>query len=244
MKALILAAGYARRMLPLTADRAKPLLPVAGVPIVNHLMRNIAQVDEIREVVLVSNHKFVGQFEDWARDHAFGPELRVIDDGSTDEGNRLGAIGDIQFAVDHCELREDLMVVAGDNLFSFSLQAMVDFYRDKGTDVITAYRQSDVERLRRTGVVTLDGDGRVLAFAEKPAEPVSEWAVPPIYLYTAETLGEIPGYLAAGHPPDAPGHLVAWLCARKPVHAFVCDEVPHDIGTLDSYRRVNELLSP
>ena len=134
---------------------------------------------------------------------------------------------------------EPCFVVAGDNLFPFEFQPVVDFFKERQADVITCYPQEDPERLRRTGVAVLADDGTVTDFDEKPAQPRSRWAVPPLYVYTKATLEEVPRYLAEGHPPDAPGHLVRWLCHRKPVHAFRCAEGPHDVGTLESYRSVD-----
>jgi glucose-1-phosphate thymidylyltransferase len=169
--------------------------------------------------------------------------VEVLDDGTTSNENRLGAIGDIRFGMERSGWRGDWLVVAGDNLFSVEFCAVVDFFREKQTDVVTCYRQPDRDRLRRTGVATLGDDGQVLELAEKPAEPRSNWAVPPLYVYTEATLRVLPVYLEEGNPSDAPGNFLSWLCQRKAVYAFRCEAGPHDVGSLESYKRVDELYS-
>lgn len=242
----MLAAGYATRMYPLTRERAKPLLPVGGKAILDHLVDRILGIREIRELAVVCNSRFLEAFREWEKARGFSVPVRIVDDGSTCNENRLGALGDLGLALEVLNAfnsRGPSLVVAGDNLFPFEFQPVVDFFRGKETDVITCYAQDDPARLRRTGVAVLADDGSVLEFEEKPAEPRSHWAVPPLYIYTAGTLQEVSRYLAEGNPPDAPGHLVRWLCHRKPVFAYRCPEGPHDVGTLESYRAVDRLYS-
>lgn len=243
MRAIILAAGYATRMYPLTLTRAKPLLPVGGRPVVEHLIDNLAAGGRVHEAVLVSNHRFAADFERWASSLAGGVRVRVLDDGSTSEADRLGAVGDLHFAVSTLALDEALLVVAGDNLLPFPLAGLVELHDRTGSDVIAAYHQPDLRRLRRTGVATLGPHGRVLAFEEKPSRPPTQWAVPPVYVLSRGSVAAVGRYLAEGNDADAPGHLVAWLCARAPVHAFIFCEPPLDIGDLDSFRRADRLLS-
>jgi len=234
MKALILAAGYATRMYPLTRDRAKPLLPVDGRPIIDPLAENISRIQGMEELVVVTNRKFREQFQQWAGSRDFGLAPRIIDDGTTSNDRRLGAIGDIRLVVETLNIQGDLLVAAGDNLFPCDLGEFVEFYRLKGRDVVTCYPQSDLVRLRRTGVAILAEDGRVLEFAEKPARPKSRWAVPPLYLFTGATLGDLAVYLEEGNDPDAPGNFLSWLCPRKPVYAWKQEKGPRDIGTLET----------
>jgi glucose-1-phosphate thymidylyltransferase len=243
VKALILAAGYATRMYPLTLELPKALLPVGGKAVLDHLVENVGRVASIDELAVVTNDKFFGRFEDWARATSRGPRPRVLNDGTRSNEERLGAIGDLRWAVETLGWTCDLMVAAGDNLFPFELSALADFFRARGTDAITCYRQVDPDRLRRTGVAVLAEDGRVLDFVEKPAEPKSSWAVPPLYALRSATLDELPGYLEEGGSPDAPGNLVAWLHRRRPVYALKCARGPHDIGTLESYREADRLYS-
>ena len=243
MKALILAAGYATRMYPLTRELPKALLPVGGKAVLDHLVENLGRVASIGELAVVTNDKFFGKFKDWASAARRGPRLEVLNDGTRSNEKRLGAIGDLRWAVEALGWTCDLMVAAGDNLFPFELSGLAEFFLARGTDAITCYRQANLDRLRRTGVAVIADDGRVLDFAEKPAEPKSSWAVPPLYALQSATLDELSRYLDEGNSPDAPGNFVAWLHKRRPVYALECNQGPHDIGTLESYREADRLYS-
>lgn len=235
MRALILAAGYATRMHPLTADRPKPLLPVGGRPIIDHLVERILRVPSLDEIAVVANGKFAGRFHRWREEARLPVPTTIVDDGTVSNEERLGALGDFRLVLERLGAGGDWLVAAGDNLFETEFRDVVDLFRSRGADAITCYEQPDLERLRRTGVAEIAEDGRVVDFEEKPREPRSRWAVPPLYVYTEATAGEIPAYLAEGHPSDAPGHFIRWLCRRKPVFALRTDTGPIDVGTLDSY---------
>ena len=235
MRAVVLAAGYATRLYPLTRDRAKPLLPVGGVTILDRLVTALAGAG-VEEIAVVANHRFAPQFEEWRAAAPARAAVQILDDGTTSEENRLGAVGDLRFALGRIGVASDLVVAAADNLFGFSLASFVEFFRRAGTDCITVRREPDPARLARTGVVEIDPSSRVLRFEEKPARPRSTYASPPLYAFTRATLPLVPEYLASGGNPDAPGHFIAWLCPRRPVHAFVFEGEVFDIGTLESYR--------
>lgn len=240
---MVLAAGYATRLYPLTRDRAKPLLEVAGRTIIDRILDNALQISDVRRVVVVSNARFAAQFRGWAAAGLRDVPILVLDDGSTENSNRLGALADLRFAVRECDIAEETLVVAGDNLFDFSLADFASFFATVGCDCITAHRLPDVERLRRTGVVELADDGRVLSFAEKPEQPVSQWAVPPLYLYRAETLGRpLDEFLQSGANVDAPGAFIPWLLQRQPVFAYRFEGDRHDIGNPESYAQVDALV--
>ena len=235
MKCVLLAAGYATRLYPLTLNLPKSLLPVAGRTILDRILEKVDAVDAVDEVILVSNSRFAAQFGDFLSARKSGVTASVLDDGTNDNDTRLGAIADLLFAVDKLGLDEDLMVLAGDNLFDFELTDFARFFREKDADCITAHRLEDLAQLRRTGVVELAGDFRVLSFEEKPASPKSTWAVPPFYLYRRETLPLVREYLSAGGNPDAPGNFIPWLAKRRPVFAFTFPGWRWDIGNLESY---------
>ena len=251
MKSLILAAGYATRMAPLTERHAKPLLPVGGKPVLDHILESLSTVRALREVLIVTNHRFHSQFTAWldASRRGSGADasrrvITLIDDGTTSNSSRLGAIGDLALVVRQARIDdEDLLVMAGDNLFDFEINHFFEFFQEKGTDVISVHRTTDVERLRRSGNVKLDNAARVIDFVEKPAHPESCYCSPPLYIFRKETLGMVGRYIDEGNDPDAPGHFIAWLQTRRPVHAFVFEEPRYDIGTLESYREVDRIYS-
>jgi glucose-1-phosphate thymidylyltransferase len=216
LKAIVLAAGYATRLRPLTDDIPKMLLPLAGRPMLDYLLDKIREVEEIDELHLVTNARFAGAFRDWAPD-----DVTVHDDGTTSNEDRLGAIGDIAFTVERAGLEgDDLLVVAGDNLIGYSVPDYVAFWRGKEGSAIALYECPDPELIKQYGVVELDEDDRVLSFEEKPEQPVSNLAATAAYLYRAEEVALLGRYLKEGNPADAPGNYVAWLYTRAPVYGY------------------------
>ena len=235
MKCLILAAGYATRLYPLTKETPKPLLEVAGKSILERLLDKISVIDKIDHVYVVTNSRFTQAFQEWVGGYQYSKPITVIDDGTTSNENRLGAIGDIQYTLDQTGLEDDLMILAGDNLFDFDLRDFEQFFQEKNADVITAYEISDINLRRRVGIVELDSSAKILSFEEKPQEPKSSFGVPALYIYKQETLPLIKQYLEEGNNPDAPGHFIPWLIKHKPMYAFQFEGDWHDIGTLESY---------
>jgi glucose-1-phosphate thymidylyltransferase len=238
MKALILAAGYATRLRPLTDDIPKMLLPLAERPMLDYLVDRLREVDELEEIHVVTNARFAEAFRDWA------PEGVVVhDDGTTSNGDRLGAIGDIAFAVERGGLEgEDMLVVAGDNLIGYSLADFVDFWRGKDGSAIAVRDLGDRELLKQYGVVELDEDDRVVGLEEKPAEPKTDLAATAAYLYLGEHLAQLPRYLEEGNPPDAPGNFMVWLHTREPVYGFRAEGEWYDIGDLGQLLAADNLV--
>lgn len=233
MTAIILAAGYATRMYPLTRDFPKPLLEVGGRAILDHLLAQLEPLPEVQRMVVISNHRFLSVFQQWqARRPPGARPITLLDDGSTTNENRLGALGDLRFALEQTGVDDDLFVAAADNLLRFPLAEFFAAFARRRAACICVHRVTDPARLRRTGVVVLDADFRVLEFAEKPAAPKSEWAVPPLYLYPREWLPMIRARLAEPGPGDSPGALVEWLCGRVPVFAHPIRGEILDIGNL------------
>ena len=228
MNAIILAAGYATRLRPLTNTWAKELLPVGGRPIIDHILDGISAVDGIEAVHVVTNARKADGFRAWAE----GREVIVHDDGTTSNEDRLGAIGDLQFVIDQAGLDDDLLVIAGDNLFDFSLPDFVSFWRDKGVASAVAVRDvGSLDLAAQYGIVALDDDDRVTDFVEKPADPSSTLAAIATYLFHREHAALIRGYLAAGQPADQPGRYVAWLQREHPVYGWLFDSTWYDIGS-------------
>lgn len=237
MKCVLLAAGYATRLYPLTRDLPKSLLPIGGGTILDFIAAKIGEVEGIDRIFLVTNDRFFAAFSDWAARHPSRQEITVLSDGTTTNENRLGALADLRFAIGSGGVDDDLLVMAGDNLFDFSLADFVVFFNRVGRDCITVHELTDPEALRRTGVVTVDALGRVTGFEEKPRQPKSQLAAPPFYLFRQETLPWIGKYLEEGNPPDAPGNFIPWLISRREVYAYRFAGHRYDIGDLDSYRR-------
>ena len=230
MKAVVLAAGYATRLRPLTDTWAKELLPVGGRPIVDWILDAVDGVASIDEVHLVTNHRKVGWFADWAE----GRGVHVHDDGTTSNDDRLGAIGDLRFVVDSAGLDDDLLVIAGDNLFDFSLADYESFWRAQGVASAVAVRDvGSLELATQYGIVSLDTAGRLVDFVEKPAEPPSTLAATATYLFHRSHVPLLDGYLSGGNSPDQPGRFVEWLCRREPVFGWQFDGAWYDIGDSD-----------
>ena len=247
MIALVLAAGYATRLYPLTLNTPKPLLTVGPKTMIDYIVDEIETIRDVNKIVVVTNHRFAGHFDEWAQKrlsedagNGISLPIEIIDDGTTDDSNKLGAIGDIQFVIDTLSIDEDLMIIAGDNLFTYKLSDMYDFFKTNGKDTLVAIHVESVEQLRKLAVANLDEDGKVLSLAEKPKEPKSHTAIYATYMYLKETLPMIRQYLDEGNTPDAPGNFPSWLYTRKDVLAYRAPGICIDIGTPENYKDVCE----
>lgn len=243
MKCLILAAGYATRLYPLTENFPKPLLKVGNKTILDWLIDDIDGAGLVDEYVVISNNRFAGHFSQWAQDRTpdgKGPRITVVDDGTSTNETRLGAVCDIQFAIDKLGLDDDMLVIAGDNVLDFSLQKFVRYAHERNTSCIMRYFEPKKEKLVKCGIVEVDGNDRILGMEEKPANPKSNWCCPPFYYYTKADARLVPSGIAAGCGTDAPGSYIAWLCTQTPVHAMEMPGKRYDIGNLESYHQVCE----
>ena len=182
MKCLILAAGYATRLYPLTENFPKPLLDINGKTIVDWLVDDLDSKVKIDEYIIVTNHRFVGYFNEWKETKSLNADIVVLDDGSTENDNRLGAVKDISFAIEQLSINDDVIVLAGDNVLDFSLEGFVNYFKEKQSTCIMRHYEDSVAKLQRTGVVTIDEKDKVIVMEEKPIEPKSNWAVPPFYI--------------------------------------------------------------
>ncbi|MBQ1566323.1 MAG: nucleotidyltransferase family protein [Erysipelotrichaceae bacterium] len=235
MKCIIVAAGYATRLYPLTENFPKPLLEVKGKPILDWLIQDIEE--DIEEFIVVTNHKFYDHFLKWAQ----GKKVRVIDDGTSSNETRLGAVRDIELAAKDVEC--DCLVMAGDNLLDFSLKGFVDYALRKDTSCVMCHEENSLKALQKTAVITIDENELITSYEEKPAEPKGNLAVPPFYFYKLKDLKRITEALADGCGYDAPGSFAAWLSEKTLMHAYRMPGKRYDIGDLESYERVNELES-
>lgn len=234
MTCIVLAAGYATRMYPLTLNFPKPLLEVGGKKIIDWLLDDM-ESSGVDRTVVISNHKFIDQFSSWAKTRR---NTIVIDDGSVDNDHRLGAVKDIEFAIESLNLDDDLIILAGDNVLDFSFKKFIEYGKAKGTTCIMRHYQPSIEKLRKTGVVVVDENDRVLSMEEKPQSPKSNWAVPPFYFYTREDSKMIKEGIAAGCGTDAPGSFISWLVTKRPVHAYEMPGHRYDVGSIEGYEKI------
>src|SRR5881394_1331019 len=246
MNALILAAGYATRLYPLTLDKAKPLLEVAGKPIIEWLLDSLAGVPDMEIVYVVTNDKFSSAFQTWAesyQDRHRQFKIKVVNDGSTTDDDKLGAIGDINFVLTHENLSQtSLLVAAGDNLFTSSLADFVANARD--TEVTVAvYEVGDTEAIKKYGNVAVDAEGIMIRFEEKPKKPQGTLAAIALYYYSPAVLSLVRTYLAAGNNVDQPGRFVQWLYTRKPVKTFQIKGQWLDIGSKETLENADKILA-
>ena len=240
MKNIVLAAGYATRLYPITENFPKPLLEIGGSTILDRMLADVDAIEAVDGHIIVSNHKFISIFREWLE----GARLRyrkpitLIDDGSTDNEHRIGAVKDLILALDTSGVEDDILVAAADNVLDFSFGGFVAYFQQKQTSLIMCHYEPSVAALQKTGVVTLDADNRVLQMEEKPREPKSHWAVPPFYLYRREELGLIRSAIDNGCKYDAPGNLAHFLTTRTTLHAYEMPGHRYDIGDVDSYERI------
>lgn len=238
MKCLILAAGYATRLYPLTENQPKPLLTVGNKTILDWLIDDIDEAGLVDEYIVISNHKFARHFQDWANTKP--QKITVVDDGTSTNETRLGAVCDIQFAIEQLNLDDDMLVIAGDNLLDFSLQRFVHYAHQKQTSCIMRFWETDEQRLLKCGVVTIDEQDRILRMTEKSPTPETHWCCPPFYYYTRQDAHLVKEGIENGCGTDAPGSYIAWLCTQTPVHAMEMPGKRYDIGNLQSYQQVQK----
>lgn len=236
MKCLILAAGYATRLYPLTENFPKPLLTVGDKTILDWLVDDIDTSGLVDEYVVISNHKFAHHFDAWAKTKA--PKVTVVDDGTYSNETRLGAVKDIQFAIDQLGLDDDMLVIAGDNVLDFSLTKFISYGKNKNTSCIMRYYEPDDKKLLKCGVVTIDENDKILNMTEKSPMPATHWCCPPFYYYTKDDVKLVQKGIDSGCGTDAPGSYIAWLCTQTTVHAMEMPGKRYDIGNLESYEKV------
>lgn len=231
MEVLILAAGYARRLAPLTDRLAKPLLPVGPKLLIDHIMEHVRELRDVRRIHVVTNSRFHADFEQWAAGRPERDLITVHNDQTTDNGNRLGAIGDIEFVIRTAGVRDDLWVVAGDNLFDFDLGGLQDFFERKGTTCAVLRHFGDAELIKEYSNAELDAAERVVRFIEKPKEPFSDLIGICCYLFAARDLSRFAEYPdLRNHAREAPGFFMEWLHEETEVHGFLSDGLWYDIG--------------
>ncbi len=236
MKCLILAAGYATRLYPLTENFPKPLLRVGDKTILDWLIDDIDTSGVVDEYVVISNHKFAQHFDFWAKKKT--RRVTVVDDGTSTNETRLGAVKDIQFAIDQLNIDDDMLVIAGDNVLDFSLTRFISYAKEKQTSCIMRYYEPDYKKLIGCGVVTIDDNDKILNMTEKSPAPATHWCCPPFYYYAKEDVKLVQKGIECGCGTDAPGSYIAWLCTQTTVYAMEMPGKRYDIGNLESYEKV------
>lgn len=237
MVAVILAAGYGTRLYPLTQDKPKALLPVKGVPILEHLVRKL-ELPQIQteRTVLVSNHKFAPAFQSWAATAKIQTPCTVLDDGTTSDDDRLGSVGDLAFSIEKENLTgRDLLVLGGDNLFRDRLGPFTKFSQEKGGITLGAYQLPDLKLASQYGVLTTEKDGRITAFTEKPKNPTSALVSTAIYFFPSKAVPLVLEYTSSRQTADTLGSFISWLISRQSVYAFRFEGPWFDIGDMASY---------
>ena len=240
MKNIVIAAGYATRLGELTKNFPKPLLKIGNSTILGRMLDDIDKIPEIDEHIIITNHKFAAIFEDWAKVQNYTKKITIVDDGTSTNETRLGAVCDLLFAMDQLHIDDDMLVVAADNLLFFSFQEFVDFAKAKDASCIMCHKQPSIEKLQRTGVVVLDENNKVLNMEEKPQEPKSHWAVPPFYIYLKKDLDLVRHSVEHGCGKDAPGNLAHYMVDNTNMYAWPMSAGRFDIGSLDTYKEAIE----
>lgn len=260
MNCIILAAGYATRLYPLTENFPKPLLKVGGSTILDRLLDDLDKNEQIYGYSVISNHKFYDRFTEWTKERMDKAcdqcgirqgetsvsscglkKIDVIDDGTVDNEHRLGAVRDMALALDSLH-GQDALVMAGDNVLDFSLHDFLRFAEEKGTSCVLCHEANELRKQQKTAIITMDAEGLITSYEEKPAVPKGNHAVPPFYYFKAEDIARIPEALAEGCSADAPGSFAAWLSSKAPMHAYVMPGKRYDIGDLESYRQAKEIF--
>ncbi len=242
MKNIVIAAGYATRLGELTRNFPKPLLAIGESTILGRMLDDIDTIDAIDEHIIVSNHKFAPIFEEWKAKQHYTKPITIVDDGTETNETRLGAVRDLLLAIDACKVDDDMLVVAADNLLDFSFRSFVDYAREKDSSCIMCHHQPSIEKLQRTGVIKVDENMKVELMQEKPEVPVSNWAVPPFYVYLRRDLPLIKDCMNHGCGFDAPGNLAHYLVDHTTLHAYEMPGTRFDIGSIDTYEEAKRLF--
>ena len=240
MIAIILAGGYGVRLRPLTRDTAKPLLPVGGRPIIDHIVGRLLTLEEITQIIVSTNERFLGQFSEWLNHRKYG-RVRIATEPGRSEDDKLGAVkalSELTMGLDSTEY----LVIAGDNLFTSDLKDVIEYYRARQSPIVALYDVKDLEAAKRYGCVEVDADGRIMGFKEKPERPKSTLIATCIYVLPERSLKRAREYLEEGNNPDAPGYFLQWLCRMEEVYGYVLTGYWSDIGNLESYEKAKKIF--
>jgi len=239
MKCVILCAGYATRLYPLTLNTPKPLLDVRGKPVINYLIEGILRIKDIDEIFVATNDKFYNNFVSWKDKFYPAQRIHIVNDKTKNNEDRLGGLGDLKLVLDEERISDDLFVLAGDNFFNFDLNKFLGFFREKKRNTIGLYNLKDISKAKEFGILELDRDNRIISFEEKPQKPKSTLISTALYLFTKEELKKIQEYMKTSSPKEGPGYLIPYFLKSQDVYGYVFDGEWYDIGTKEIYEEVN-----
>jgi glucose-1-phosphate thymidylyltransferase len=233
MKAIVLAGGYATRMWPITRHRPKMLLPVGESTVIDGIVDELEGDDRISEIFISTNEAFAGEFETHFAERGTDKITMSVEDTS-DEDEKFGVVGALAQLVDREGLGdEDLLVIAGDNLFGFNISEFIDHFKEYDDPTLAAYDVGDLEKAKSYGLIQVEGD-EIVDFQEKPDDPKSTLVSIACYAFPADAI-RFDEYLSGDNNPDEPGWFIQWLVDQGSVRPFSFDGIWYDIGTADSY---------
>lgn len=235
----MLAAGYGTRIYPLTENIPKSLLKVAGKPMIEHIIKKLEEINLLNKIYIVTNDKFESHFKKWLSNFDANNPIEIINDGTKSNEDRLGALGDVHHAINLKNLNNDVIVIAGDNLFEMSLSEVVNYFKKRKSNVIVLHDVKDFELARHYGIVEVSNNV-VVNFEEKPLAPKSTLASTGIYLFPKKTIPLIKKYIAQGNNPDKTGRFIEWLHKRDVVYSYVTDKKWYDIGSIGQLEKANK----
>jgi len=242
MEVIILAAGYATRLYPLTKNSPKPLLAVAGRPMIDYIVEKLNVLPDLEKIYVVTNDRFYSNFQEWQPQSAVPDKIELINDGTDSDDNKLGAIGDMDFVIRQKNIMDDLLIVGGDNIFDFELGPIDEFYRKHGS-VVGLYQAESFEAVKKYSVVEIDSEKRIIDFEEKPPNPATKLFAIAIYYYNKQAISLMRNYLDDGGNPDAPGYYVQWLYQQMPVYGRLFEGKWFDIGNFEVYDEAQKFFS-
>lgn len=242
MKAIILAAGYGTRLYPITKNIPKPLLPIANKPILNFTVEKIHKIEDVDKIFIITNSKFYRNFKEWLELQKFSKSVEILNDGSTSNDNRLGAIKDLQWCWYTKKIEDSVLVLGGDNLYTFDLVDFVNFYKRHKKNVVAVTDLKDISKVRNFGVVEYDSNFRITNFIEKSVYPKTSIVAICAYVFTPDIKWALKDYVNAKNNPDAPGYFIEWLHKNYEVFAYNFNTPWFDIGDIDSYKSAKEYI--
>jgi glucose-1-phosphate thymidylyltransferase len=242
MKAIVLAGGFAKRLWPLTLDKAKPLLEIAGKPMINYIIEKLGGIGGIDEIFVSTNERFRQDFRQWLKKYKF-KKIKIVIEKTRNEGEKLGAIAGISFVLEKEKIDDDCIIIAGDNLFGFTIPEFIGFYKEKKYPVVALFDVGNYEKAKQYGIAKIDENGIIRKFLEKPEKPPSTLASTCCYIFPRKTVKLFPEYIKEDNLKDAPGFFLQWLIRREKVFAFVFSSYWFDVGSFESLEEAKKFMS-